>query len=105
MKIVELIFGIGFYFSDNTVFYQFAKLSGDSFAGNPCFLSNFFLYSNPSTWSMNVNLQRFVAGKEDNLFNLGFTIEQNNCNLTTRLGNKNEFAVFPLVSFPSSGNK
>ena len=71
-----------------------------------CFLADFFLYSEFSTWSMNINLERVIADRDDILFNLDFEIEEKeeNCDLETKLGDKNEFAVFPFVSYPGSGN-
>ena len=84
------------------------KVDGDSeislIEQEICFLVDFFLYSDPSTWSMNVNLERAVAGRNDNLLNLHFQIDEENCDLEIRLGEKNEFAVLPFVSFPGSGN-
>ena len=72
-----------------------------------CFLSDFFLYSSLSSWSTNVNLERAIAGRADSLLNTAFEIkeekEEKNCDLEARIGNKNEFGVFPFVSFPGSG--
>ena len=67
------------------------------------FLSDFFLFSTPSTWSMNVLLERTIAGRDDNLLNIDFEVEKEE-KCETRLGDKGEFGVLPFVSFPGSGN-
>ena len=85
------------------------------------FLSDFFFYSNPSTWSANVVLERLAAnvfGERMILdlvkFNPLKTQQHENkeenseidCKLYSqkRLGKKNEFGIVPLVSLPGSGN-
>jgi len=37
-----------------------------------CLLSDFFLYSEHSTWSTNVVLERIISGKKDHSYNLNF---------------------------------
>ncbi|CAG5077146.1 Oidioi.mRNA.OKI2018_I69.PAR.g8639.t1.cds [Oikopleura dioica] len=69
------------------------------------FTSDFFFYSNPSTWSANVVLERLAADKFGEEMILDFEMpDEDNCDLGTRLGRKDEFDVFPLVSFAGSGN-
>ena len=42
-----------------------------------CFLSDFFLFSKSSTWSLTVLLERTCSQRNDNLFNLNFEIKKN----------------------------
>ena len=40
-----------------------------------CLLSDFFLYSHPSSWSSNVCIERVISGNDDHLFNINFKEE------------------------------
>jgi hypothetical protein len=41
-----------------------------------CLLSDFFFYSEPSTWSTNVLLERILSGKHDHVYNLDFDVKK-----------------------------
>ena len=50
-------------------------------------------------------LERLAADKFGEEMILDFEMpDEDNCDLGTRLGKKDEFDVFPLVSFAGSGN-
>ena len=68
-------------------------------------MSDFFFYSNPSSWSANVVLERLADGKFGEEMILDFEMpKEDSCEFGIRMGKKNEFGVFPLLSFPGSGN-
>jgi len=69
-----------------------------------CFL--FVLFWVRTNELENAGLFNDCHGYPSNLRSKKFeeVVEETDCNFETRLGNNGEFGVFPLISFPGSGN-